>query len=130
MSITLSGTALVAGGSTSADACAAREVPQQLHPIEVGLDKLAAMGSVGQVRDYLVELGVRGACCNPFKCVIAEYLIIEGYVAASACLAVCPSEDGGRVELEGCGQWPLPPVLNDLAMAFDCYQFPELELAS
>lgn len=103
-----------------------------LEVITERLDKLGALGSASQIRDYFVQEGITGYTGIASSCVVAEYLYREikaegldrPYLQVTARFVenaeYFTRETSGRID-------GLPEPVSDLIRAFDNRQFPELE---
>jgi hypothetical protein len=107
-----------------------------------GLEKLAAHGDHEHIRTYLAENNITGNEGCASACVIAEYLIAEGFVPAGGYVTVKPGEvrivrngltemyENGFVAVGGAftNVVPLPLMLAEFACKFDHGAFPELSV--
>lgn len=111
------------------------EWPDGQRDIETGIEKLAAYGSADQMRDHLVEQKIVGIRHNRQRCIVAEYLVLNGFVDRED-IAVCETRTAGShtevdesarvVHLHNTGPIRHPAEMQALIRRFDAGQYPEL----
>lgn len=96
--------------------------------VEPYIDKLRALTTPGEIRDFLVAEGVRGIKGKPWSCPVAVYVRRgSGHTVSVQHTETSCLDSGGHL-IRGC-----PTLLNTVAMStfmscFDCGHYPELEL--
>lgn len=91
--------------------------------VSVLVDKLNGMGSGQEVREFLVDQGVKGVMQESHNCPISLWIQRESgcYVDTEDVVAVYPVEDGQTVQ-----QYDLEDAPKSFIAAFDSGDFPEL----
>lgn len=108
--------------------------PEERRNLQVGIEKLAAHGTADQMRDHLVEQKLLGRVGQPQSCIVAEYLVSNGFAdRARVCVTKVLSSVADRTEnAEGflyrqrIGPVEHPPEVQTLISRFDAGDYPEL----
>lgn len=103
--------------------------------ITEGIEKLVAHGSPRQMRDHLVERGIAGLRGSAEQCIVAEYLVQNGYavrgkvhvdIAGTTASVIDTTGDPGKHIIRSTGLIRHPDTVAELIRGFDSGDYPEL----
>lgn len=103
--------------------------------VPLALEKLAALGDKDHIALHLAEKGLKGRPGATSSCIVARHLIAEcpgvRHVSVSVNSTGSASQTSASwTDVEGYCFVSLPAVVNELAVAFDRGEYPELVEAS